>query len=187
MLHKVMLMNKNTTTYMLTAVIGCASLLALSACSTAKEQLGLEKSSPDEFQVVKHAPLEMPPTYSLRPPRPGTPRPQEQAPINEARESVFGAQNNVPQSVSSTENALLQQAGATNVDPNIRDKVNKESAELKPDRPGVKKLLNIGRDEEPEATIVDADKERERLQQNKAEGKPVTEGETPSIDRQTSI
>jgi len=161
----------------------CATLLVLPACDGAKQQLGLEKSSPDEFQVVKRAPLEMPPTYSLRPPSPGAPRPQEQATIEEARETVFGQQGNVPKSVSTTEGALLQQAGATRVDPNIRAKVDKESAEITSDKPVVKKLLNIGKDEEPGATVVDADKELERLQTNEAEGKPVTEGETPSIEQ----
>ena len=47
------------------------SFLALSGCSDAKEQLGLTRSAPDEFAVVKRAPLAMPPDYTLRPPRPG--------------------------------------------------------------------------------------------------------------------
>lgn len=177
-------MNQKITIKTLALFVACAGALSLGACSNAKESLGLEKKSPDEFQVVKRAPLELPPSYSLRPPRPGAPRPQEQAPIEEARETVFGGeQGNVPKEVSSTESALLQQAGATRVDPNIRDTVDRESQELSPDRPVVKKLLSIGGKEEPAATIVDADKELERLQKNQAEGKPVTEGETPSIEQ----
>ncbi len=183
MLHTMMLM-KQTLKKRNSILLGaCAAVLVLSGCNTAKEQLGLEKESPDEFQVVKRAPLELPPTYSLRPPTPGAPRPQEQAVIEEARETVFGEQGTVAKDVSSSESALLQQAGATRVDPNIRARVDKESAELKPEQPVVKKLLNIGKDQEPGATVVDADKELERIQANKAEGKPVTEGETPSIEQ----
>ena len=54
------------------------AVLALSACDSAKKQLGIERQAPDEFAVVKRAPLAMPPDYTLRPPTPGAQRPQEQ-------------------------------------------------------------------------------------------------------------
>jgi len=38
----------------------------------------------------------------------------------------------------------------------------------------------IGGSDEPESSVVDAKAEVERLQKNEEEGKPVTEGETPS-------
>ena len=78
---------KKLFTYFILA--GSAALL-LTGCSGAKEQLGLTRSAPDEFAVVKRAPLEMPPDYALRPPRPGATRPQEQATAEQAREAVFG-------------------------------------------------------------------------------------------------
>ena len=62
-----------------------AALAALAGCSgTVQEKLGLGKRAPDEFQVVRRAPLILPPDYSLRPPAarrsPGrrrrTPRPR---------------------------------------------------------------------------------------------------------------
>ena len=43
----------------------------LGGCSgTVQENLGIGKHSPDEFQVVRRAPLVLPPDYSLRPPAP---------------------------------------------------------------------------------------------------------------------
>ncbi len=45
-----------------------AVIMALSACSGVKKQLGLTKQSPDEFKVVARAPLSLPPDFSLRPP-----------------------------------------------------------------------------------------------------------------------
>ena len=39
---------------------------------------GLQRDAPDEFQVTTRAPLSMPPDFSLRAPRPGAARPQEQ-------------------------------------------------------------------------------------------------------------
>ncbi|MCB9982506.1 MAG: DUF3035 domain-containing protein [Rhodospirillales bacterium] len=160
------------------------ALAALSACESAKDQLGLTKEAPDEFKVVKHAPLEMPPSYTLRPPQPGAPRPQEQAMVDEARDTVLGEGASQADSPSSgSESVLLQAAGATQADPNIRAKVDEESANMVDEnQPVIDKLMNLGRDTPPPASVVDAKKESERLQQNQIEGKPVTEGETPSLD-----
>ncbi|MCB2054285.1 MAG: DUF3035 domain-containing protein [Geminicoccaceae bacterium] len=46
-----------------------ASALLLAGCSgTVQEKLGMGARAPDEFQVVRRAPLVMPPDYRLRPP-----------------------------------------------------------------------------------------------------------------------
>jgi hypothetical protein len=160
------------------------SLIGLGACSNAKEKLGLEKKSPDEFAVVKRAPLAMPPDYTLRPPSPGAPRPQEAEPSAQAKQTVFG--ENLPQTqggVSEPEAILLQQAGAGNIDPAIRAKVDAETAATVEDkRPVAKKLLNImSGSEDPSASVVDPAKEAERIQANKETGKPITEGNTPAV------
>ena len=65
-------------------------LIVLTGCSGAKEQLGLTRTLPDEFAVVKRAPLALPPDYNLRPPAPGAPRPQEEATDAQARQVVTG-------------------------------------------------------------------------------------------------
>ncbi len=44
------------------------AILALSGCSDVKQELGVGRNSPDEFMVVKRAPLTLPPDYTLRPP-----------------------------------------------------------------------------------------------------------------------
>ena len=58
-------MDRSMTLRLLTVA---ALTLAVSACGGFREQLGLEKQSPDEFRVVSRAPLTLPPDYSLRPP-----------------------------------------------------------------------------------------------------------------------
>ncbi|HET6522089.1 MAG TPA: DUF3035 domain-containing protein, partial [Geminicoccaceae bacterium] len=67
---------------------------ALAACGdrTVAERLGLGKRSPDEFAIVKRAPLVRPPDYELRPPRPGAPRPQEPDAREAARAALTGVQ-----------------------------------------------------------------------------------------------
>lgn len=163
------------------------SLTLLSACENAKEELGLTRSSPDEFAVVKRAPLEMPPEFGLRPPQPGAPRPQEQATSDQAREALMGPdaaplQTSTANNLTTGEAALLTSANATS-SPNIRNIVDYEAANTqRKDEPVVKKLLNIGGDQLPPATLVDPKAETERLKNNAATGQPVTAGKTPIIE-----
>ena len=49
---------------------------AVSGCESTRETFGLNKTAPDEFQVVSRAPLSLPPDFTLRVPDPGAPRPQ---------------------------------------------------------------------------------------------------------------
>ncbi|MBT4740276.1 MAG: DUF3035 domain-containing protein, partial [Rhodospirillaceae bacterium] len=43
--------------------LAAAALLVLSGCDDTKRALGINKSVPDEFAVVRRAPLVMPPDY----------------------------------------------------------------------------------------------------------------------------
>ena len=173
--------------------VACACLLfaVLTGCDTIRKTLGVDKSPPDEFQVYSRAPLEVPPDYGLRPPRPGAPRPQDITPVQQARQTVFRAGET--QAVASApaaqtgrstaETALLRGAGAGTADPNIRQIVNDESTRLlEADRSFVDRLL-FWRKPEPPGTVIDAQKEQQRLRSNVALGKAPTEGETPIIER----
>ena len=48
-----------------------ASWLAACSLQAARQTLGIEKQSPDEYLVVERAPLSLPPNFDLRPPTPG--------------------------------------------------------------------------------------------------------------------
>lgn len=172
--------------------------LAAGGCTSMKQTLGLTKQSPDEFKVVSRAPLSMPPDYNLRPPTPGAPRPQEGTPRDQAASAVFQYADSgaVPSDAippigegesetaqSSGESALLQSAGASGVDPNIRQLVDSETAEDQASSRTLADTLVFWRDPEPYGEVVDPSAEQKRLQENAALGKPVTEGETPTIVR----
>ncbi|MGE3251084.1 MAG: DUF3035 domain-containing protein [Hyphomonadaceae bacterium] len=101
---------------------------ATSACGSLGRSMGMNAQAPDEFRVVTRAPLELPPDYSLRPPRPGEPRPQEAAPTEAARSALFG--QDVGQNASEGERALVGAAGATTTDPNIRQQVDFEGGNV---------------------------------------------------------
>ena len=147
----------------------------LSACSNAKQSLGLTRSAPDEFAVVKRAPLEMPPDYGLRPPRPGAPRPQEQGMNEQARATVFGSDSGARKAApASGESALLQQAGATNTDPNIRNVVDRDSAIESPEKkPVAERLFGIKRADSTEEGVLNAEEESARLKAQNAAQAPV--------------
>ena len=163
------------------------ALLTLAGCEGTKEQLGLSRTVPDEFAIIKRAPLEMPPDYSLRPPRPGATRPQEAAPELEAQRAMFGEQatTSAPAKADGGEAAILQRAGTSINQPNIRQQVDEETSKLSPrEKPVAEKLLGwtTGGSDEPEASVVDPKAETERLKKNIEEGKPITDGETPVIE-----
>ena len=65
----------------------------------------------------------------------------------------------------------------------IRQVVERESKTLREEDGYLYDVLVFWRDEEPPGQIIDAEAEAKRLQENAALGKPVTAGETPTIER----
>lgn len=165
---------------------------SLSACSGFKQALGIEPTSPDEFQVVARAPLSLPPDYSLRPPRPGAHRPQDTAPTDQARETVFGGGAAAPKPAiaaapngrSPGEAALLKEAGANSGDPAIRQLVTRENTRNKEAEQGfADSLLFWQKPAEPNETI-DPTEESRRLQQKAADASASTD--KPTIVRRST-
>jgi hypothetical protein len=184
-------------------IIGIVAVLGVSGCSDRGGNiLGFEKSAPDEFAVVRRAPLTLPPNYGLRPPRPGAARPQAVSARSEAKRSLIGSQTKKQKTRrnvkaeqqrrigdrSGSEVALLKRTGAINVDPEIRDVINREAAGAasEEDTSFVDTLL-FWRDKDSKAQkgdlVVDAKGESRRLRENEILGKPITEGVTPTIKR----
>jgi hypothetical protein len=93
-------------------------LLLTTGCGSMGKALGTGKNPPDEFAITTKAPLTVPPDYALRPPRPGETRPEEKSTSDRARELMIG--DATAQPPSRGELALIQNAGAIDVDQNIR-------------------------------------------------------------------
>jgi hypothetical protein len=102
--------------------------LGLSGCGTTRNALGMQKVTPDEFRVVTKAPLVVPPDYSLRPPAPGEPRPQELQPESAARTALLGQRE--AEVRSDGEKLLVARAGSDKADPLIRYVVDDEFGDL---------------------------------------------------------
>lgn len=167
----------------------CATLSACGGVSGVRDQLGLTREAPDEFAVMRRAPLEIPPgltAATLPAPRPGALRPQEATPSEDARTALIGGNGKIfAESSSPSETALLKQANAEASDPSIRGTVDRETEEIKESKqPVIQKLTGLIREQEnTTATVVDAKAEHERLKKNAAEGKPATEGDTPYVEQ----
>ncbi len=164
----------------------------VSACTETRQAIGLERRTPDEFAVVSRAPLSMPPDFNLRPPQPGSARPQETQARARAESAILPAGNGAtapPRAAagiggpSQGEGALLVQAGADRVQPGIRQTVEQETRQSIESEQSLIDRLIFWRGPEPSGTVVDPAAESQRLASNAALGRPLTEGEVPVIER----
>jgi hypothetical protein len=111
------------------AVLGVSvAAVALSGCGTLRQAVAPGKVTPDEYRVVAKAPLVVPPEFSLRPPAPGQPRPQELAPESQARAIVLGQRQAIARDEG--EKLLVAKAGAERADPLVRYVVDDEFGDL---------------------------------------------------------
>lgn len=164
-----------------------ASVL-LGGCDQIRESAGIKKKAPDEFAVLRNAPLSVPPSYDLRPPRAGARAVPQIDPRREAEQATFGRQNQPRRSVadSAGEEALLSTLRVGVVDEDIRRQVDEESAILAADNRNFVERLMFWREVPPPGTIVDPNGEERRIQDNAALGNAPTTGKTPTIERKTN-
>ena len=79
--------------------------------------------------------------------------------------------------------ALLRDTGALTADPQIRATINRETSILaEEDQDIAERILFWGQPIEF-GRVVDPAKESQRIRENQALGRPITEGETPTIER----
>lgn len=167
--------------------------LGLGGCAETRRAVGWDKAPPDEFRIMTRAPLSMPPDYGLRPPTPGAPRPQEGLTADQARTAITGGRTAARPGAaagvagagrpSAGEAALLERAGADRADPAIRATVDREArAVADADRSFTDKLI-FWREPEPAGTVIDAEREQQRLRENQALGRPANSGDTPIVRR----
>jgi hypothetical protein len=167
-----------------------AAVLALAACSDVKQELGVGRNSPDEFMVVKRAPLTLPPEYTLRPPTdPSATQPAEEA-AAQAKTTLLGKEQS-PVVAGAGEVAMLNKLGTASANPDIRKVIDEENGYISlKSRPVAEKLIfwdgqGQTTDDLP-ASVVDPQKEAARLKQNQATGKPINDGAVPVIEKKTS-
>jgi hypothetical protein len=180
-------------TIFLPVTLAAVGAFVLGGCSAFENLGGGKKFSPDEFKIVSHSPLTMPPNAELRPPRPGEPRPQETTPSDQAKEALSpvmagrvqartGAGPSAGATTGASEQALIAKAGAGGSDPNIRSQVNRDTRTLaEKDNTFIDSLI-FWQDKPTPGVVVDPEKEQQRLRDAQATGKP-SNAATPTIER----
>ena len=154
----------------------------LCACSgqEIERDFGLVRDAPDEYTVTTRAPLSMPPDAQLASPQPGASRPQEQSTRMQALETLApdvarqGATGgNSPGQSALVQSAAANASAATGAGAPGRGEL---------DRPGTGFVNELMFWHGGQAgSVVDADAERRRLQENAALGRPPTDGATPTV------
>ena len=179
----------------------------LAACggSDVKETLGIGPKAPDEFRVVARPPLSVPPEFDLRPPSDGEEMLSGTPASDKAKTLVIGPDGSTTVTLpvagdpvmgsadtaiapvtasapaSNADEQFLQNVGSKAANPSIRETLHQDNQVV------VKKqeenesgwFSSIWSPPKPKEPIVDAKGESDRIKENKAEGKAVTEGDTP--------
>ena len=168
-------------------IVGVVVAVALlSGCQYTRRALGIDKSIPDEFAVVSRAPLVMPPDFNLRPPAPGSERPQEGTAADQARNVLVGRERFAAyraRGFSSGEVKLLELAGSGTALPEIRKNLERESSAFAAEEKSFTDKLVFWGQPTNDGTPLDPVAEKKRLEENAALGKKPTEGATPTISK----
>ncbi len=177
--------SKMTRFLMLPAAL--AALVLVTGCSSVKRELGVGRNSPDEFAVVKRAPLTLPPEYSLRPPSSDYLPPASE--VTQQARSVLMGNNTSLYTGGNAEEAFMSRTGVQQADPEIRSTINRDNGYIALQNRTVADRLIFWGDKEVDqskmpASVIDAEAEAERLKKNKAEGKAVNDGNVPVIEKQ---
>lgn len=156
-----------THTQLLTTLATALFLLPGCTPGTVSKSLGLTQEGPDEFSVMRRAPLEVNASMlsantPLPTPMPGSPRPQETSANIRAQQALTGLKPSRATNVYTTpDSQFLQHTQSHTADPDIRRLLNQEKnkhaqATL------VERLL--GRDTENQKAVLHAEEEAQRLQ-----------------------
>lgn len=180
-------MTKNVS---LTCTLAVVVALSVTGCQNVKQQLGVGRHSPDEFTVVKRAPLTLPPDYSLRVPSTGS-APAAAISSNQAKTIVLGTTDGEEVSSGSSEQQLLQKMGAQNARADIRDVISEENGFIALDNQKAVDKLMFWSDKEPgdeslPVSKIDSKKEAARLKKVQETGQPVNSGDVPVIEPKES-
>jgi len=147
------------------SALASAALIA-TGCTTTSRALGLQKSTPNEFNILTKAPLIIPPEYNLRPPAIGASTAENNYTQKSAREALIG--NVDPAEPSNGEIALMAKAGVNSADPEIRLAIDGENSVERKSGGFTNRVLfwQNGRvlDEQGNPVPLDADVEARRVE-----------------------
>jgi len=166
------------------ATLALAALL-LAGCggNDLSRTFGFTRDAPDEYTVTTQVPLSMPPDFTVRPPQPGAPRPQQTSEQQQAEQALVPqtALTGTPTGEASPGQAALVQAAGPTPPASIRAQVNNAAAAEAQQSQGFVDKLMFWREPRPPGIVVDPQKEAQRIRENAALGRSQDTGNTPII------
>ena len=158
---------KSTNFRLFFRIILAVNFLFLYSCSGAKENIGLIKKSPDEFQVYEKKPLSVPPTFELRPPL-DSDVVMEDSDIDNV---IFKEEIDEDESLTIGDEVLLISIGDKDSEEDIRKVINNENSISEIEKPLLDKILDFEPvfEVDKKDNIIDAEEEKKRIEDLKSE------------------
>ncbi len=168
-----------------------AAALVLGACSGLRQTFGGGKQAPDEFTVVRKAPLTLPPDFNLRPPQPGATPLQTTNTSEQAQAVVVSSGDTAAPARAPTagEQTFLRQAGVVRGESNIRQVLLSETTQLAERDEGFIDRLIFWRNDE-DGDVINPIEESRRVREQQLAGEartqsPVQPAAAPTIRRRS--
>ncbi len=148
-------------------IILVVNLLFLYSCGGVKENIGLIKKSPDEFQVYEKKPLSVPPTFELRPPLDSELVTED----SDLDNVIFKEEVNTDESLTIGDEVLLISIGEKDTEKDIRKVINNENSISEVKKPLLDKILDFEPifEGEKKESIINAEEEKKRIEDSKSE------------------
>lgn len=175
-------------------MVGLLFIIApLAGCSeVTHKQLGLNKESPDEFQVISRPALIIPPNYDLRPPHEGSDYDARSA--SDDAKAILGTgrsrDNNFDsKKLSPAEAHFLDQAGTSEKVSGIRHMLKQDHLVKQKSQEGFWEKLKSFSPTSPHQPepIVDAAEESSRVKEAIANKEAVNADDTPMLEKKRTL
>lgn len=113
-------------------ILLAVSLVCLASCSGLKNTLGINKVSPNEYTVLRQAPLSMPPSDYMLPPAEQSQTPQTDLRSETGEEILYGKTTekaSTDSSLSQSDRKFLAKTDHVNKKENIKEVITQENAQ----------------------------------------------------------
>ena len=164
----------------------CLIVLMLAGCGQVRDQLGLNRHSPDEFTVIKRAPLTLPPDYNLRAPSTNTELITSTV-TTETKQALFGNTSAKTVSSDDADNAFLNQIGTSDINSDIRNDINRDNGFVDVKEKSTLEKIFRGDQSNDIDSIVDAKAEADRISEATENGDALTGDDTPVIEDKKTV
>ena len=159
--------------FLFLSLIGCGENM--------KREFGFGKRSPDEYQVVRSRDLSVPPNFNLPPPG-------SENQVQQESENLIFEEDSKDKNLTEEDKNILILSEADRANPRIREILDQNSELISVDKGLLDKILDgdplLGSRDIDRAEIVDATKEKERINESLQQGEKILGDDVPTIKRE---